>query len=59
MAIIATFYFIDKGEFRISLNIAESYLDAQEDLIHKATGWVLREIGKKDIGTLISFLDQH
>jgi 3-methyladenine DNA glycosylase AlkD len=59
VAIIATFYFIDKGEFRISLNIAESYLDAKEDLIHKATGWVLREIGKKDIGTLISFLDQH
>lgn len=59
VAIISTFYLIKKGEFDISLSIAESYLDASEDLIHKATGWMLREIGKNDIGTLTSFLDQH
>lgn len=58
IAIITTFYFIDKGDFEITFRLAEKYLTDTEDLIHKATGWMLREIGKKNENLLKDFLDQ-
>lgn len=59
IAIMATFYFVDQGDFDLTLELAEKYLAAPEDLIHKASGWMLREIGKQDEKLLRNFLDQH
>ncbi|WP_234573456.1 DNA alkylation repair protein [Rhodohalobacter sp. 614A] len=59
IAIMTTFYFVDQGDFDLTLELAEKYLDAPEDLIHKATGWMLREIGKQDEVLLRNFLDNH
>ena len=59
IAIIATFARISRREFDLTLQIAEMLLADKEDLIHKAVGWTLREVGKKDERTLLSFLDKH
>ena len=59
IAIMATSYFIAQNEFNDTLEIAEILLDDKEDLIHKAVGWMLREIGKRDMGTEESFLKKH
>ncbi len=48
IAIIATFDFIRRGEFDETLRIADLLLDDDHDLIHKAVGWLLREVGKRD-----------
>jgi 3-methyladenine DNA glycosylase AlkD len=45
IAILATFHFICRGQSRDTLALAEQFLDDREDLIHKATGWMLREVG--------------
>jgi 3-methyladenine DNA glycosylase AlkD len=59
ISIVATHYFIREGEFADTLRVAERLLDDREDLIHKAVGWMLREVGKKDQPTLESFLKRH
>lgn len=59
IAIIATQYFIRLGEFEDTLKISKILLSDGEDLIHKATGWMLREVGKRDESLLIAFLDEH
>lgn len=59
IAIIATLEFIRKGEFGDTLLLAEQLLGDREDLMHKAVGWSLREVGKKDRDLLIAFLDKH
>jgi len=59
IAVLATFYFIKNNQFDDSIRIAEILLHDKEDLIHKAVGWMLREIGKRDIGYLESFLKNH
>ena len=59
IAIIATFQFIKKGVFDDSLRIAEILLADNQDLIRKAVGWMLREIGKRDISVLEEFLQKH
>ena len=48
IAIISTFHFIRAGEFRPTLKIAKLLVDDPHDLIHKAVGWMLREVGKRD-----------
>jgi len=48
IAIIATFHFIRRGEFEDTLRIADILLDDPHDLIHKAVGWMLREVGNRD-----------
>lgn len=58
IAIIATFYFIPRAEFGWTLRLAEQYLDDAHHYIHKASGWALREVGKKDELILIDFLDR-
>ena len=59
VAIVATHYFIRRGSFGETLRIAAAVLGDREDLIHKATGWMLREMGKRDVAPLLAFLDRH
>lgn len=59
IAIVATWYFIRKHSLECTLQLAEILLNDKEDLIHKAVGWMLRELGKRDTGLLVSFLDKH
>ena len=59
IAIVSTFYWIRHDDFQDTLDIAAILLDDCEDLIHKAVGWMLREVGKRDQSLLESFLKQH
>lgn len=59
IAIVTTLTFIRNGSFDTTLSLSEKYLTHKHDLIHKATGWMLREIGKKDTTVLKRFLDRH
>lgn len=59
VAMIATFHYIRQDDFRDALRIARALLRDEHDLIHKAAGWMLREIGKRDEPALRSFLDRH
>lgn len=56
IAILATFPFIKAGRFDDTLKISKLLLGDQEDLIHKAVGWMLREVGKQDEAVLKKFL---
>ena len=59
IAIVATFAFIKNSQFNPTLKIAKSLLKDSHDLIHKATGWMLREIYKKDNEVCKAFLRQN
>ena len=59
ISIIATLYFIRKNEFDDTLKIAEILLNDKEDLIQKAVGWMLREVGKREIEIEEEFLQEH
>ncbi|MFN8015895.1 MAG: DNA alkylation repair protein [Acidimicrobiia bacterium] len=59
VAIIATQAFIAQNDFSTTLELAKLYLNEDEDLMHKATGWMLREIGKKSKRTLVKFLNAN
>jgi len=59
IAILATFPYIRNADFVDALSIAEKLLADDEDLMHKAVGWMLREVGKKDVAVLESFLKKH
>ncbi len=56
---MSIFDFIKKGEFSETLKIAEMLLADREDLIHKAVGWMLREIGKRRLQSEETFLKKH
>jgi 3-methyladenine DNA glycosylase AlkD len=58
-AIVSSGYFLRQGEVADTFKIAEMLLDDEHDLIHKATGWMLREAGKVDRPQLLRFLDTH
>jgi 3-methyladenine DNA glycosylase AlkD len=59
IAIMATSHFIKEGEFAETLKIAGMLLSDKEDLIHKAVGWMLREVGKRHLATEEHFLKKH
>ncbi len=59
VSIILTFALIRAGDLEPTIIIAEALLKDKEDLIHKAVGWMLREMGKKDVMLLRGFLKQH
>ena len=56
IAILATFRFIRDGEFEPTFEIADVLLDDPHDLIHKAVGWMLREVGNRDAAAERRFL---
>lgn len=59
IAIITTFHFIRNGQFNDTFNIAKILLKNKHDLIHKAVGWMLREIGNRDFEAELNFLKDH
>ncbi|HLJ31483.1 MAG TPA: DNA alkylation repair protein [Candidatus Babeliales bacterium] len=59
IAMVATLYFIRQNSFEWTLKIATLLLNDTHDLIHKASGWMLREMGKRDESALRNFLDMH
>lgn len=59
ISIISTFAFIKQHDYTDAIKLATILLHDPQDLINKAVGWVLREVGKKDLPTLIKFLDTH
>jgi 3-methyladenine DNA glycosylase AlkD len=58
-AIVSTAYFIRKNDLDDTFKIAAMLMKDKEDLVHKATGWMLRFSGDKDLARLLSFLDTH
>jgi 3-methyladenine DNA glycosylase AlkD len=59
IAILSTFYFIRQNDFRDALKISALLISDKHDLIHKAVGWMLREIGKRSPAVEESFLKTH
>lgn len=59
ISILTTFYFIRKKQYDDTLKIAKILLNHKHDLIHKAVGWMLREIGNRDMKTELTFLKKH
>jgi len=59
ISIIATYHFIKHDQFDDTLRLAENLLDDEEDLMHKAVGWMLREVGNRDRAVETRFLDKH
>lgn len=59
VAILATLAFIREGDFADTLALATRLLGDSEDLIHKAVGWMLREVGKRDPAVAEAFVEKH
>lgn len=59
IAIVSTLHFIKNNDFVDALKISEILLNQKQDLIQKAVGWMLREIGKMDLNSELKFLDKH
>lgn len=59
IAIVATWWFTRQGQTSTTVKIARMLLNDSEDLIHKATGWMLREVGKRNLSGLTRFLGSH
>ncbi|MBK7962575.1 MAG: DNA alkylation repair protein [Bdellovibrionales bacterium] len=59
IAIVSTYFFIRQNDFKDTLNISKILLRHPEDLIHKAVGWMLREVGKRDTAILCQYLNKH
>ena len=59
IAIVSTYHFIRNNDFADTLKISELLLKDSHDLMHKAVGWMLREVGKRDEKVLCNFLDRH
>lgn len=59
IAVLTSFYFIRQNDFADTFRFTEALLKDKEDLMHKACGWMLREIGKRDLKALENFLRKH
>jgi 3-methyladenine DNA glycosylase AlkD len=59
IAIVSTLYFIENNDFKDTLKIAKILIADPQDLIHKAVGWMLREVGKRDMDSEESFLKDY
>lgn len=59
VSMLACFMFIKNKDFADAIKMAKLHLADKHDLMHKAVGWMLREIGKRDVKVLITFLDEN
>jgi len=59
ISVVSTFHFIRHNDFSDTIGISKILLKDSHELIHKATGWMLREVGKRDVNLLIEFLQTH
>jgi 3-methyladenine DNA glycosylase AlkD len=59
IALVSTWPLIQAGKINDTLKLAALVLGDEADLIHKAAGWMLREVGKKDVAALRNFLEKH
>jgi 3-methyladenine DNA glycosylase AlkD len=59
VAVVSTFEFIRNEQFTDIFRLSERFLTHPHDLMHKACGWMLREVGKRDELALEEFLDEH
>ncbi len=59
IAILSSFYHIKQGRYDLTVSLCKEFLTHKHHLIHKATGWLLREIGKRDKSELKKFLDEN
>ena len=59
VAMVSTIYYIKQGNFDLALEFAELFINHKHHLMHKASGWMLREIGKRDEKVLRAFLAKH
>ena len=59
IAVVSTLMLIRNGQFEDTMRLAQKLLSARHDLMQKAVGWMLREVGKRDKGLLESFLEKH
>ena len=59
VAMVSTYAFIRQNQFADTIKLAKILLNHKHDLIHKAVGWMLREVGKRDEKVLRSFLDKY
>ena len=59
IAMMSTYYFIKNLRYTETLHLAEALLEDKEDLIHKVVGWMLREMGKRDMEVEEAFLQRH
>ncbi|MCX6751606.1 MAG: DNA alkylation repair protein [Candidatus Nomurabacteria bacterium] len=59
IAIVSTLVFVKNGDMKPTLKLAKMFLGHSHDLIHKATGWVLREVGKRNSALLYEFLEKN
>lgn len=58
IAVVSTWAFIRRSDFTDILTLAEYFITHKHDLMHKAVGWMLREVGKRDRDTLTDFLER-
>jgi 3-methyladenine DNA glycosylase AlkD len=59
IAMVATIAFIGKGQFDLTLQLAEMFMGHGSHFLHKASGWMLREVGKRNGEVLLAFLREH
>ena len=59
VAMVSTIYYIKQGDFDLALEFAELFINHEHHLMHKASGWMLREIGKRDEKVLRTFLAKY
>lgn len=59
ISVVSTYYLIKRADFSLILELSEKFLTHKHDLMHKAVGWMLREMGKMDEKPLYDFLDKH
>ncbi|MBE7710522.1 MAG: DNA alkylation repair protein [Cyanobacteria bacterium SIG31] len=59
VAMVSTIYYIKQGDFSLAIEFAKKFMYHKSHLMHKAAGWMLREIGKKDEEVLVDFLAEY
>lgn len=59
ISVVSQYYLIKRGDFSLLLEFSEKFLTHKHDLMHKAVGWMLREMGKVDVNSLYDFLDKY